>query len=106
MSGQTVRLELDVMGPGQTVVITITSTIRPDARDAFDVNNSAVLTFAENPNPLIAQANLIAVERLPDTGETADRAGLNAMIVAGIALLLGAAGLTLRRLGRARYMSG
>jgi uncharacterized repeat protein (TIGR01451 family) len=100
ISGQTVRVELDVMQPGQTVVVTIETTIRPEAREAFDVNNAALLTFAENPNPLIAQANLIAVERLPDTGEATDRTGLNAVIVAAISLLLGAAGLTLRRASR------
>jgi uncharacterized repeat protein (TIGR01451 family) len=70
VSGQTVTLHLDVLGPGASVVIVVHTRVRLDVNVPFIISNLAALVYSENPSPQYASATVLSVTTLPRTGET------------------------------------
>jgi uncharacterized repeat protein (TIGR01451 family) len=66
VSGQTVRLTISQLDPGESVTLTIVTKVRSDAPASFVVNNEARVS----PGGITASAQVLGVTELPSTGET------------------------------------
>lgn len=69
LSGQTYTLRLDVLGIGETVVITLVTDVRQTLEPPFVLVNSAVL-YAGGVELARSQAQTVIAERLAATGES------------------------------------
>lgn len=95
VSGQLVRITFDVIQPGQTVTAVIRTRVRPGVGVPFVIVNTA--TILGGPS---TSAQLVSVERLPETGETPLIRWL-ILAAGGLAVLGAGVFLARRRLGRA-----
>lgn len=70
IDGQDITLELDELGAGGRVIITLNTRVRED--QVFNqIVNIACVTSSSNPAPRCAQMSFLAVGQLPATGEIA-----------------------------------
>ncbi|MEO8611497.1 MAG: SdrD B-like domain-containing protein [Chloroflexota bacterium] len=88
VSGNTVTFDQAVMNPGDSVTITITTTIDPNITVPFIIVNQV--------EGYDAQAQVLSVSRLPNTGES-PWSGLQIPILVAVASGIGLTGLFVRR---------
>jgi uncharacterized repeat protein (TIGR01451 family) len=65
-----VTLTQGILAPGEQVTLTITTRVRPTAGVPFSVTNVASGRLASSSDVAYAEATVISVSQLPNTGET------------------------------------
>ncbi len=70
IEGQNITLSLDELGAGERVTLTIDARVSDDDEAVEAIINTACVTSSSNPSPNCAVMSFLAVDVLPNTGQT------------------------------------
>ena len=70
IDGQNITLSLDELGAGERVTLTIDARVSDDDEAVEAIINTACVTSSSNPSPNCAVMSFLAVDVLPNTGQT------------------------------------